>query len=125
MYSSDTDAHNHVNSHVLRRITYMTCKTSHTYNTLPVLFSNLLPSSCVSPRSAHYWQHYYLKTNNISKVSYYSCEKVYVPHLSTVGVELGVKGMFLPLVSRSVDPVCFNIIITLVSDYLFTSISPA
>ena len=47
MYSSDTDAHNHVNSHVLRRITYVTCQTSHTYNTLPVLFSNLLPSSPV------------------------------------------------------------------------------
>ena len=45
--SSDTDAHNHVNSHVLRRITYMTCQTSDTYNTLPVLFSNLLPSSPV------------------------------------------------------------------------------
>ena len=44
MYSSDTDAHNHVNSHVLRRITYMICETSHTYNTLPVLFSNLPPS---------------------------------------------------------------------------------
>ena len=47
MYSSDTDAHNHVNSHVQRRITYVTCQTSHTYNTLPVLFSNLLPSSRV------------------------------------------------------------------------------
>ena len=47
MYSSDNDAHNHVNSHVLRRITYVTCQTSHTYNALPVLFSNLLPSSHV------------------------------------------------------------------------------
>ena len=47
MYSSDTDAHNHVNSHLLRRITYVSCQTSHTYNTLPVLFSNLLPSSRV------------------------------------------------------------------------------
>ena len=47
MYSSYTDAHNHVNSHVLRRITYVTCQTSHTYNTLPVLFSNLLLSSPV------------------------------------------------------------------------------
>ena len=49
MYSSDTDAHNHVNSHVLRRITYVTCQTSHMYNrpTLLVLFSNLLPSSPV------------------------------------------------------------------------------
>ena len=47
MYSSDTDAHNHVNSHVLSRITYVTCQTSHTYNTLPVLFINLLPSSPV------------------------------------------------------------------------------
>ena len=47
MYSSDTDAHNHVNSHVLRRILYVTCQTSHTYNTLLALFSNLLPSSRV------------------------------------------------------------------------------
>ena len=47
MYSSDTDAQNYVNSHVLRRITYMTCQTSHTYNTLPVLFSILRPSSRV------------------------------------------------------------------------------
>ena len=47
MNSSDTDAHNHVNSHVLTRITYVTCQTAHTYNTLPVLFSNLLPSSRV------------------------------------------------------------------------------
>ena len=47
MYSSDTDAHKHVNSYVVRRITYVTCQTSHTYNALPVLFSNLLPSSPV------------------------------------------------------------------------------
>ena len=47
MYSSDTDAHNLVNSPVLRRIKYVTCQTSHTYNTLPVLFSNLLSSSHV------------------------------------------------------------------------------
>ena len=47
MHSSDTDAYNHVNSHVLRRITYVTCQTSHMYNTLPVLFSNLLQSSRV------------------------------------------------------------------------------
>ena len=47
MYSSDTDAYNHVNSHVLRRIAYVTCQTSYTYNTLPILFSNLLPSSPV------------------------------------------------------------------------------
>ena len=43
MYSTDTDAHNHVNSHVLRRITYVTSQTSHTYHTLPVQLSNLLP----------------------------------------------------------------------------------
>ena len=47
MYSSDTDSHNHVNSHVSRRIPYVTCQTSNTYNTLPVLISNLLPSSRV------------------------------------------------------------------------------
>ena len=48
MYHSDTDAHNRVNSHVLRRITYVTnWQTSHWYNTLPVLFINLLPSSPV------------------------------------------------------------------------------
>ena len=78
---SATDAHNHVNSHVLRRITYVTCQTSHTYNTISVLLSNLLPSSRMSPRSAHYWQHYYMKTNNLSKVSYYSCQTKFTSYI--------------------------------------------
>ena len=88
MYSSNTDPHNHVNSHVLRRIKDVTCQTSHTYNTLSVLFRNLLPSSRVSPRSAHHWQHYYMKTNNISGIILFMSNKVYVPHLSTAGVEV-------------------------------------
>ena len=113
MYSSDTEAHNHVNSQVLRRITYLTCQTSHTYNTLPVLFSNLL--HVWSPRSAHYWQHYYMKTNNISKVSLFF-------EYSWGG---GVKGMFLPLVSRSVDSVCFNMspLYQIISSHQFQQLS--
>ena len=82
MHSSD--ANNHVNSNVLRRITYVTCQTSHTYNTLSVLFRNLLPSSCVSPRSAHYWQHYY-NQHYIKGIILFMSNKVYVPHLSTAG----------------------------------------
>ena len=46
--------------------------------------------------------------------------KIYVPHLSTVGVDVS-KVCVSPLVSRSVDPVCF---ITFVSDNLVTSILP-
>ena len=86
MYSSDTDAHSHVNSHILRRITCVTCQTSHMYNTLSVLFSNLPASSRVSPN---------LKQSLRPTFGY-----------SWGG---GVKGMFLPLVSRAVDPVCFHI----------------
>ena len=50
--------------------------------------------------------------------------KVYVPHLSTVGSG-GVKGMFLPLVSRSVEPVCFKIspLYQIISDINFTSLA--
>ena len=47
MYGPDTNAHSHVNSHVPRRITYVTCQTLLTYNTLAALFSNLLPASRV------------------------------------------------------------------------------
>ena len=92
MYSSDTDAHSHVNSHMLRRITCVTCQTSHMYNTLSVLFSNLPASSRVSP---------YLKQSG------------------------GVKGMFLPLVSRAVDPVCFNIspLYQIISSHQFHQLS--
>ena len=88
MYSSDTDAHNHVNSHVLRRITYMTCQTSHTYNTLSVLLRNLISFSRVSPSPAHYWQHYYMKTSNIKGIILFMSNKVNVPHLSTAGLEV-------------------------------------
>ena len=110
MYSSDTDAHNHVNSHVLRRITYMTCQTSHTYNTLPVLFSNLLPSSRVVAQISSllatllYENQHYIK----GIIVFMNVKKSLSPtfEYSWGG---GVKGMFLSLVSRSVDPVCFNI----------------
>ena len=73
------------------------------------LFSS---SSLVLPRSAHYWQQYYMKTKSILNVSYYSCQTKFTPHI-WVGYSWGGggKGMFLPLVSRSwyVDPVCFTI----------------
>ena len=70
MYSSHTDAHNHVNSHVLRRITYVTYQTSHTYNTLPVLLSDLLPSSrVVAQISSLLVTLLCEKTNNILKIS--------------------------------------------------------
>ena len=124
IYSSDTDAHNHVNSHVLRRITYWTYQTSHTYNTLSVLFSNLLPSSRVSPRSAHHWQHYYMKTN-IKGIMLFNII-VNVPHLSTAGVEVSKLGMInFPLISRSLDPVCFNIspLYQIISSHQFHQLS--
>ena len=109
MYSSDTDAHNHVNSHVLRRITYVTCQTSHTYNTLPVLSSNLLPSSrVVAQISSLLAILLYENQQYIKGIIVFMSKKVYVPNLSTVGVEVS-KVCSSPLVSRSVDPVCFNI----------------
>ena len=50
-----------------------------------------------------------MKTNNISKVYH----TIHVEQSLRPTFEYswggGVKGMFLPLVSRSVDPVCFNI----------------
>ena len=86
----------------------MTCQTSHTGNTLSVLFRNLLSSSSVSPRSDHYWQHYYMKTNNISKFSYYSCQ-ICLSSTIVYSWDIGVKGMFIPLISRSVEAVlCFT-----------------
>ena len=89
MYSSDTDAHNHVNSHVLRRITYLTCQTSHTYNTLPVLFSNLLSSLCVVARiSSLLATLLYENQQYIKGIIIFMSKKVYVPHLKTVGVEV-------------------------------------
>ena len=89
MYSSDTDAHNHVNSHVLRRITYVTCQTSHTYNTLPVLFSNLLPSShVVAQISSLLATLLYENQQYIKGIILFMWKKVYVPDLSTAGVEV-------------------------------------
>ena len=87
MYSSDTVAHNHVNSHVLRRIAYVTCQTSHTYNTLPVLFSNLLPSSRVVGHISSLLATL-LHVKGIKGIIVFMAKKIYVPHLSTVGVEV-------------------------------------
>ena len=87
MYSSDTDAHNHVNSHVLRRITYVTCQTSHTSNTLPVLFNNLLPSSrVVAQISSLLATLLYENQQYIKGIIVFMEKKVYVLHLRTVGV---------------------------------------
>ena len=108
MYSSDTDAHDHVNSHVMRRITYVTCQTSHTYNTLPVLFSNLVPSSSVIAQISSllatllYENQQYIKGIHVKK-------KLRLRPTFEYSRGGGVRGMFLLLVSRSVDPVCFNI----------------
>ena len=100
MCSSDTGAHNHVNSHILRRI------TSHTYNTLPVLFSNLF--KCGRPD--------HLTTGNIiiwKPKIYQRYRSIHVKKSLRPTFEYswgaGVKGMFPPLISRSVDPVCSNI----------------
>ena len=96
MYSSDTDVHNHVNSHVLRRITYVTSQTSHTYNTLPVPFSNLLPSSYVVAQiSSLLATLLYENQQYIKGIILFISNKVYVPHLSTVGVEVS-KVCFSP-----------------------------
>ena len=96
MHSSDTDAHNHVNSHVLRRITYVTCQTSHTYNTLPVLFSNLLPSSrVVAQISSLLATLLYENQQYIKGMIVFMSKKVHVPHLSTVGVKVS-KVCFSP-----------------------------
>ena len=89
MYSSDTDAHNYVKSHVLRRITYVTCETSHTYNTLPVLFSNLLQSSrVVAQISSLLATLLYVNQQYMKGIIVFMSKKGYVPHLSTVGVEV-------------------------------------
>ena len=97
MYSSDTDAHNHVNSHVLTRITYVTCQTSHTYNIILVLFSNLLPSSRVIDQISSLLLATLLYENQqyIKGIIVFMSKKVYVPHLSTVGVEVS-KVCFSP-----------------------------
>ena len=66
MYSSETDAHSHVNSHMLRRITCVTCQTH--ICTIHSLFHSVI---CLHLHVCR------LISN-----------KVYVPHLSTVGVEV-------------------------------------
>ena len=106
MYSSDTNAH--VSSHVLRRITYVTCQTSHTYNTLPVQFSNFLPSSRVVAQISSLLATLLWKPTIYQRYNSIHVKKSLRPTLeySWGG---GVKGMLLPLVSRSVDPACFNI----------------
>ena len=83
MYNS----YNHVNSHGLRRITYVTCQTSYTYNTLPVLFSNLLPSSrVVAQISSLLATLLYENQQYIKGIIVFMWKKVYIPHLSIVGV---------------------------------------
>ena len=84
MYSSDIAAHNHVNSHVLRRITYVTCQTSHTYNTL-----------CVAQISSLLATLLYENQQYIKGIILFMSNKVYVPHFSTVGVEVS-KVCFSP-----------------------------
>ena len=86
MYSSDTDAHNHVNSHVLRRITNVTCQTSHTYITL---------FTCVAQISSILATLLYKNQQYIKGSILFISNKVYVPHLSTVGVEVS-KVCFSP-----------------------------
>ena len=109
MYSSDTATHNHVNSHVLRRIPYVTSQTSHTYNTLPALFSNLLPSPCVDAQISSL-----LVTLSYENQQYIK-GIIVIMSKKSLGLTFeyswggGVKGMFLPLVFRSVNPVCLNI----------------
>ena len=89
MYSSDTDSHNYVNSHVLRRITYVTCQTSHTYNTLPVLFNNLLQSSRVVAQISSLLATLLFENQQYIKgIIVFMSKNFYVPHLSTVGVEV-------------------------------------
>ena len=96
MYSSDTDAHNHGNSHVLRRITYVTCQTSLTYNTLPVLFNNVLPSSRVVAQISSLLATLLFENQQYIKgIIVFMSKKVYVSHLSTVGVEVS-KVCFSP-----------------------------
>ena len=122
MHSSDTDAHNHVNSHLLRRITYVTCQASHTYNTLPVLFSNLLPSSRVVAQISSL-----LAT--LCKPTIYQRYRIHVKKSLHPTFEYswggGVKGMSLPLVSRSVDLVYFNIspLYQIISSHQFYQLS--
>ena len=50
----------------------------------------------------------YDKQQYIKGIILFMSNTVYVPHLSTVGVEVS-RVCPPPLVSRSVDPVCFNI----------------
>ena len=85
MYSSDTDAHNHVDSHVLRRIMYVTCQTSHLYNKLPVLFSNFV---IVAQISSLLGTLIYEIQQYIKGIIVFILKKVCVPLLSTVGVEV-------------------------------------
>ena len=100
MYSFDTDAQNHVNSHVLRRITYVTCQTSHTYNTLLVLFSHLLPSSRgVAQISSLQATLFYENQQYIKGIIVFMAKKSLRPTFE-YSWGRGVKGMFLPLVSR-------------------------
>ena len=74
----------------------MTCQTSHTYNTLPVLFSDLLSSSCVVVHiSSLLAKLLYENQQYIKGIIVFMSKKVYVPHLSTVGVEVS-KVCFSP-----------------------------
>ena len=68
-------------------VTYVTCQTSHTYNTLSVLFSNLLPSSRVVAHISSLLATL-LHFKGIKGIIVFMAKKIYVPHLSTVGVEV-------------------------------------
>ena len=125
MYSSDIDAHNHVNSHVLRRITYVTSQTSHTHNTLPVLLSNLLPSSRVVAQISSLLATLLYENQQYIKGIIEFMSKKSLRHTFRHSWSGGVKGMFLPLVSRSVDPVCINIspLYQIISSHQFHQLS--
>ena len=67
-----------------------------------------------------------MKTNNISKATYsIHVKKKLIRPTFEYSWGGGVKGMFLPLVSRSVDPVCFTIspLYQIISSHQFHQLS--
>ena len=107
MHSSDTDAHNHVNSTEKNHVRDLSNITS--YNTFPVLFSNLLPSSRVVAQISSLLAILLYENQQYIKRIIVSMSKKSLRPAFDYSWGGGVKGMFLPLISRSVDPVCFNI----------------
>ena len=89
----------------------MTCLTSHTYNTLFLLFSNLLPFvsifTCVTKISSLLATLLYENQQGII-LSYIHVIQSLRPTFE-YNPDGDIEGMFLPLISRSVNPVCFNI----------------